>query len=86
MVLVKMDQRIPPCRSLLSKPACCALLGAACGECCGMGRLFMDVCIREEACVCVNVNVNVRYVNVGGQSNTQTTYCPKLDDQPECAN
>ena len=88
MVLVKMDQRIPPCRRLLPKPACCALLRAACGVCCGMGRLFMDVYEREEACVCVNVsvNVNVEYVNVGGQSNTQTTYCPKLDDQPECAN
>ena len=53
-----------------------------------MGRVFVGECEREEACVCVNVsvNVNVRYVNVGGQSNTQTTYCPKLDDQPECAN
>ena len=51
-----------------------------------MGRLFMDVYEREEACVCVNVNVNVECVNVGGQSDTQKACYPKLDDQPMCAN
>ena len=86
MVLVKMDKRIPPCHNLLSKPACCALLRAACGVCCGMGRLFVGECVREEACVSLNVNVNVKCVNVDGQSNTQTAYYPKLDDQPMCAN
>ena len=79
MVLVKMDQRIPPCRNHLSKPACCALERAACGVCCGMGRVFVDVCEREEACVHVKC---VKCVNVDGQSNTQRACCPKLDYQP----
>ena len=79
MVLVKMDQRIPPGRNLLSKPACCALLRAACGVCCGKGRVFMGECEREEACVHV---VWFKCVNVDGQSNTQRACCPKLDYQP----
>ena len=48
--------------------------------------LFVGECEREEACVNVNVNVNVKCVNVGGLSNTQKAYYPKLDDQPMCAN
>jgi hypothetical protein len=81
MVLVKMDQRIPPCRNHLPKPACCALLRAACGVCCGMGRVFVDVYEREEACVKVNVKY-VMSVVVDGQNSTQRAYCPKLNDQP----
>ena len=79
MVLVKMDQPIPPGCNLLSKPACCALLRAACGVYCGLGRVFVDVCEREEACVHVRC---VKCVNVDGQSNTQRACCLKLDFQP----
>ena len=44
-----------------------------------MGRVFVGVCEREEACVheiCVMVRVD-------GQSNTQRACCPKLNYQPD---
>jgi hypothetical protein len=78
MVLVKMDQRIPPCRNHLPKPACCALERAACGVCYGMGRVFVDECEREEACVSVKCVV----VRVDVLNSTHRVRCPKLDYQP----
>ncbi len=78
MFLVKMDQQIPPGRNLLPKPACCALLRAACGVCCGMGRVFVGVCEREEACVQMMSDC----VKWGVQNGIHTICYPKLVNQP----
>ena len=51
---------------------------AVCGVYCGMGRVFKDVCEREEACVQV-MNVMVK---VGVLSDTRRARCPKLNYQP----
>ena len=49
-----------------------------CGVCCGMGRMFVGVCEREEA----RVQMMSVMVKVGVLSGTHRARCPKLNYQP----